>query len=107
MNKENKTWDKFQMQTVEGKTVAFIGVGDIAQHSARGLQSLFHMKINILKRSKPRNDFKLPEIEAKKWYYYAKSEENYNNVYENADYAICSLQRTTETVDFLGENNVD
>ena len=65
MNKENKTWDKFQMQTVEGKTVAFIGVGDIAQHSARGLQSLFHMKINILKRSKPRNDFKLPEIETK------------------------------------------
>ena len=106
-NKASKTWDKFFMDVAKEKRVAFVGFGHIAQETAKLLQRSFNMKVDILKRSKPtgRSSTKpsFDEINVDNVFYYSEEDDSFNEVFENADYVICTLPGTKETLDFIGE----
>lgn len=105
-NKEEKRWDKFQMDTVDKKTVAFIGFGHIAQQTARLLQKTFGSKLrmNILKRSNTSQssspadfaDLNISQV------FYSDQGGNDLAIYQDADYVICTLPGTAETLNFVG-----
>lgn len=49
-NKQSARWDKFEMDTIQGKTVGFLGWGSIAQHTAALLKP-FGVQLVCFRRS--------------------------------------------------------
>lgn len=106
MNKEMKNWDNFTIDVAVNKRVAFVGFGHIAQETAKLLQRSFNMKISILKRSRGnQNGIDIPffeGIDIDKVFYYSNEDDGFNKVYDEADYVICTLPGTEETLNFVG-----
>ena len=50
-NKQSRTWDKFHMPTLQGKTMGLLGFGDIAKHTARAAKAAFGMRIVTVRRN--------------------------------------------------------
>ena len=49
-NRASRTWDKFEMPVLRGKTMGLLGYGDIAKHTAR-LAKSFGMSVIALRRN--------------------------------------------------------
>jgi len=50
-NRTSKTWDKFVMPTMKGKTMGFLGFGHIAKQTARAAKAAFGMRVIASRRS--------------------------------------------------------
>ena len=91
-NQQTKTWDKFIMPTLKGKTMGFVGFGHIGQTSAK-LAKQFGMKILALRRNPTKIDHDgiadvvlgLPEK---------------RRLFEESDFVVSVLPGTQETVNF-------
>lgn len=94
-NRANKVWDKFVMNELRGMTVGFVGFGSIAQEAAK-LCRAFGMRVIALRRSLEGSGAEL----ADKVYTIA---EDKGTVFAEADFVVCSLPGTPQTVNFCGE----
>lgn len=100
VNKLEKRWDKFTMNTITGAKVGFVGFGEIGKTTAKMLQTSFNVEIQVLKRTKCEvNSFENLKIER----VYGFKDENKDDIYSWADYIICSLPGTSETTKFIGK----
>eukprot|EP00401_Gymnodinium_catenatum_P076799 CAMPEP_0117537350 /NCGR_PEP_ID=MMETSP0784-20121206/41918_1 /TAXON_ID=39447 /ORGANISM="" /LENGTH=334 /DNA_ID=CAMNT_0005333931 /DNA_START=85 /DNA_END=1089 /DNA_ORIENTATION=- len=95
-NKKARRWEKFEMAELHGKTVGFVGFGDIGQATAR-LCKAFGMKVLALRRNKAEPSeadmvFGIDDLEERM------------KVFESSDFIVCSLPGTPETRHFCGAN---
>jgi phosphoglycerate dehydrogenase-like enzyme len=94
-NREQMTWDKFVMPTLAGKTMGFLGWGDIAKATARVAKDAFGMRVMAVRRdpSKPSGDA-VDEVlgEAERMRLFAES-----------DFVVSVLPGTPETLNYCGE----
>lgn len=94
-NRADKTWDKFVMPTLAGKTIGFLGYGDIAQATARVAKEAFGMRVMTVRRNpgKPSGDMVDVVLgEAEKLRLFAES-----------DFVVSVLPGTPDTLDYCGE----
>ncbi|KAH9249464.1 hypothetical protein BASA81_012826 [Batrachochytrium salamandrivorans] len=59
-NKKSTRWDKFEMDTIKGKTVGFLGWGSIAQHTAELLKP-FGVQVICFRKSEPTSKLELAQ----------------------------------------------
>lgn len=91
-NRQERKWDKFVMPTLKGKTMGFIGYGDIAKSAARIAKS-FDMKIAVFRRdpSKFQGDTEnLVDVIST----------DSDAIFSTADFVVCTLPATPETIKF-------
>jgi len=100
-SKRSKTsWDdKFTMSELYGKTVGFVGFGDIAQTTVPYCKA-FGMKVLALRQSSNASGNEL----ADKVFY---SGENKLGLFQEADFVICSLPGGAPTRHFCGKAEFD
>merc|ERR1711871_1490851 len=100
-NKRSRTWEKFTMSELHGKTVGFVGFGDIAQTHVPYCKA-FGMRVLALRQSKNANGNDL----ADKVYYTglgAPPEGDQKlDLFKEADYVVCSLPGGDATKYFCG-----
>jgi phosphoglycerate dehydrogenase-like enzyme len=101
-NKLNKKWDKFTMSTLKGKTMGFIGYGDIAKSAAKIAKLSFDMKIAVYRKdpSKFTNEVNTSNIVD---YIYTDS----NDIFATSDFVVCTLPSTSETINFCSINEFE
>ncbi|CEM24546.1 unnamed protein product [Vitrella brassicaformis CCMP3155] len=96
-NTKSRHWDKFIMHELHGKSMGFVGFGDIGKATAKIAKHAFGMRILALRRSKNKGADDLadevfsPEIEEEKM-----------EVFRRSDYVVCSLPGTPDTFNFCG-----
>ncbi|KAL8272049.1 hypothetical protein Esti_003984 [Eimeria stiedai] len=88
-NKANKKWERFLMGEIRGRTVGFVGYGDIAKEIASACK-FFGMRCIALRRSGSKKEELLEAV-------YLAGEEEQLEVYRQADFVVCSLPATPET----------
>eukprot|EP00976_Prorocentrum_cordatum_P033536 683146-Prorocentrum_minimum.AAC.1 len=59
-NKQAHKWDQFVMPVVTGKTIGFLGFGDIAKATARMAKAAFGMKTYALRRNAGKSQARSP-----------------------------------------------
>ena len=94
-NRKSVTWEKFTMQTVRGKTVGFLGYGNIAKTVVplcRGLG----IDVCAVKRVVSGSD--VEELNAQVWS--SGNPEGVRTFLSKCDYVVCSLPSTSETKHF-------
>ncbi|PHJ18623.1 erythronate-4-phosphate dehydrogenase domain-containing protein [Cystoisospora suis] len=105
--KKDRKWEVFSMNQLQGKTVGFLGYGEIAQETAKLLQA-FNMKFTVLRRQKKKekkpsdgtsSDASLPFIE-KTW---ISTDSDKLDFFRSADFVVSSLPSTRETQNFVGK----
>ncbi|CAK9055203.1 Probable 2-ketogluconate reductase (2KR) (2-ketoaldonate reductase) [Durusdinium trenchii] len=57
-NKRNKVYDRFTMPVLKGKTIGFVGFGDIAKATAKMAKDAFGVKVAVLRRNPEKADGK-------------------------------------------------
>ena len=99
-NKNEKKWDKFEMKMVKGKTVLFVGYGNIAQQSAELLRRIYgnDLVLKALRRSKS-HDSEANQLIDEFFYY---DDPNFKNCLVDNDFVISTLPGTEQTLDFFG-----
>jgi len=92
-NLRQKKWDKFIMPVLKGKTMGFVGYGNIAKHAAQIAKNGFGMKIGVLRK----NPNKLEsESEVAVDVVFTDKQK----VFANSDFVVCTLPGTPETQHF-------
>ena len=99
-NLEAKRWDKFEMDVLAGKTVAYLGWGHIARTSAR-LAKAFGMRTIALRRDASRTDPLCDEMRS------SQSAQAKRATFAEADFVVSALPGTPETIDFVGAAELD
>lgn len=102
-NRLEKRWDKFTMGTLRGRTMGFVGFGDIAKETAK-LAAPFGMRLIALRRhpQKAAAEQQLltpgaaPLLEA------TYGSEDAATFYAQCDFVVCSLPLTPETRKLIG-----
>ncbi|CAK8994707.1 D-3-phosphoglycerate dehydrogenase (PGDH) [Durusdinium trenchii] len=85
-NRASRTWEKFQMQELYGKTCGFVGFGDIAQTTAKLCRALGMRVLGW------RNRRGLPGEElADAMFYAGDGPQAKEEVFKQSDFVICSL----------------
>mmetsp|Transcript_79609 Transcript_79609/g.170714 ORF Transcript_79609/g.170714 Transcript_79609/m.170714 type:complete len:340 (-) Transcript_79609:92-1111(-) len=87
-NRMSRNWDRFIMNELHGKTVGFIGFGDIAQATAVVCKA-FGMKVAALRNTRNLSGNDLADM-----VYYASDQENgsgKSEVFRTADFVVCTL----------------
>ena len=85
-NRLSRTWEKFVMNEVHGRTCGFIGFGDIGQHTARVCRTL-GMRVMAWRKRKG-----LPGNELADVVLYASDGPRAKvEIFEKSDFVICSL----------------
>jgi len=101
-NKKRRIFEKFTMSELHGKTVGFVGFGDIAQTTVPFCRA-FGMRVIALRQSKTSSGNDL----ADKVYYTgagAPAEGDQKlDLFREADYVICSLPGGASTMQFCGQ----
>eukprot|EP00921_Rhytidocystis_pertsovi_P011551 GHVQ01018679.1.p1 GENE.GHVQ01018679.1~~GHVQ01018679.1.p1 ORF type:complete len:343 (-),score=24.07 GHVQ01018679.1:1492-2520(-) len=95
-NSIERIWDKFVMGELRGKTMGFIGYGDIAQTVARIAKNAFGMKCIALRRDKTKRD----GIDLLDNVFYQDDEPL--EVYRKSDFVVCTLPGTPATLNSVG-----
>jgi len=93
INREQKVWDKFVMNTLYGKTIGFVGFGHIAQTSAK-LAKAFGMRVLALRKN---NDKEAPYADV------VFPLDSSLSMLSECEFVVCSLPNTPSTMNFLGE----
>ncbi len=97
-NRASKTWDKFVMPTLKGKTIGFLGFGHIGQTTAR-LAKAFGLRVLALRRNPHKDDagraladevLGSGSVAAKR------------RVFAESDFVVSVLPGTPDTLDFCG-----
>jgi phosphoglycerate dehydrogenase-like enzyme len=93
-NRREKKWDKFVMNTMQGKTMGFVGFGHIGQCAAKAAKAAFGMKIIALRRDVSKGDN-----------YGGVADETFGpdqklEVFKQSDFVVCVLPGTEQTRDF-------
>uniref|UniRef100_A0A0G4GJ93 D-isomer specific 2-hydroxyacid dehydrogenase NAD-binding domain-containing protein n=1 Tax=Chromera velia CCMP2878 TaxID=1169474 RepID=A0A0G4GJ93_9ALVE len=91
-NTQTKTWDKFIMGELHGKSMGFVGFGDIGKATARIAKHAFGMKILALKRTKGPDPEGLADI-----VYCSEDPAEKAKLFAESDYIVCSLPGTPLT----------
>ena len=89
-------WEKFEMNVLAGKTVAYLGWGHIARTSAR-LAKAFRMNVVALRRDASKTEPELCDVMRS-----SASDEDKALTFAEADFVISALPGTPETIDFVG-----
>ena len=98
-NRRNGTWDKFVMGTLKGRTMGFVGFGDIAKHTAK-LAAPFGMKLIALRRHPQKAEGeKLHSGESTPLTF---GPDQATTFYQQCDFVVCSLPLTAETRKCIG-----
>lgn len=97
-NRVSKQWDKFTMGTLRGKTLGFVGFGDIAKATA-ALAAPFGLRLIALRRS-PGKTSAEPGAPQLARTYGAKESAAF---YRECDFIVCSLPLTEETQKSVGK----
>ena len=95
-SRDARTWDAFTMDVLAGKTMGFVGWGHIGKTSAK-LADAFGMEVIACRRNPAQGDENGGVVPAKTYGIEDKLE-----VFRRADFVVCSLPGTPETVDFCG-----
>jgi D-2-hydroxyacid dehydrogenase (NADP+) len=94
-NRQAKKWEKFEMSTLRGCTVGFLGYGDIAKKTA-SLCPFFGMNIYAFKKSI--GDIDRTDLGENVW---SSSESDGKRAFASkCDFVVCSLPGTQETRHF-------
>jgi phosphoglycerate dehydrogenase-like enzyme len=89
--KSDKTWEKFDVEELRGKTLGIVGYGDIGRACAK-LAHNFGMKIVALRRNP-----KLSERDPLCQVVYGTDKKSLNRLMSESDYIVCSAPSTIET----------
>ena len=92
-NQRNKKWDKFIMPTLKGKTMGFVGFGDIGKTSAI-LAKQFGMKIIALRRNPNKKDNTIADE--------VIGPANKMRLFAESDFVVSVLPGTPETKNYCG-----
>jgi phosphoglycerate dehydrogenase-like enzyme len=100
-NRREKKWDKFVMNTMQGKTMGFVGFGHIGQCAAKTAKAAFGMKILALRRNTSKGDN-----------YGGVADETFGpdeklEVFKQSDFVVCVLPGTEQTKDFCSKEEFD
>ena len=96
-NLKTKNWETFRMPVLKGKTMGFVGYGNIAKETAK-LAKAFGMKVIVVRRSLSTEDDLVDET-------YLTDEKL--KIFEQADFVVCSLPGTAETRDYCGKDEFE
>ena len=91
-NRQSQTWDKFVMPVLEGKTIGFVGYGNIGQSTAR-LAKAFGMKVLALRRNPGKVDASDVADET-------LGPEQKLELFRRSDFVVSVLPGTPETENF-------
>jgi phosphoglycerate dehydrogenase-like enzyme len=101
--KKSRTWEKFNMSELHGKTVGFVGFGDIARTTVPYCRA-FGMRVTALRQSKNSIGNEL----ADKVYYSGAGAppegDQRLDLFKEADYVVCSLPGGADTKHFCGRD---
>ena len=98
-NRRARKWDKFVMDTLEGKTMGLLGAGNIAQHTAR-LAKAFGMRVVALRRNARKPD--IPDVDLVLGPYDGEILPAHKAaLLEQSDFVVCTLPGTAETRHFM------
>eukprot|EP00516_Mucochytrium_quahogii_P004288 CAMPEP_0203747700 /NCGR_PEP_ID=MMETSP0098-20131031/2777_1 /ASSEMBLY_ACC=CAM_ASM_000208 /TAXON_ID=96639 /ORGANISM=" , Strain NY0313808BC1" /LENGTH=334 /DNA_ID=CAMNT_0050636207 /DNA_START=196 /DNA_END=1200 /DNA_ORIENTATION=- len=89
-HRKQKLWERFTMPTLKGKTMGFVGFGDIAKSAAKIARDGFGMKIAVYRR----DPSKMKEGEADVVY------QDKLDLFRESDFVVCSLPGTLSTNKF-------
>mmetsp|Transcript_20967 Transcript_20967/g.30232 ORF Transcript_20967/g.30232 Transcript_20967/m.30232 type:complete len:369 (-) Transcript_20967:60-1166(-) len=88
-NRRDSKWEKFPMHVLKGKTMGFIGFGDIAKSTAKIAKESFGMKIVVYRRNPTKTDIGDNLVD--------KQYEHSQNLFADSDFVVCTLPGTPET----------
>ncbi|KAL3915857.1 MAG: hypothetical protein SGPRY_007054, partial [Prymnesium sp.] len=97
-NREGKLWDAFTMNVLAGKTMGFVGYGDIAKSAAK-LAAAFGMRLLALRRQPADPAGAANDLIAQTYC----SDNDPTEFYRQCDFVMCSLPLTEATRGFIGE----
>uniref|UniRef100_A0A0G4HTR6 D-isomer specific 2-hydroxyacid dehydrogenase NAD-binding domain-containing protein n=1 Tax=Chromera velia CCMP2878 TaxID=1169474 RepID=A0A0G4HTR6_9ALVE len=97
--REEKKWDVHKMGELVGKTMGFVGFGDIAKTTARIAKFGFEMKILALRNTKPANP--VPD-ELADDIFYSSDPDGKKKLFSQSDFIVCSLPNTPDTEKYCG-----
>lgn len=89
--KQNKDWDKYDVEELRGKTLGIVGYGDIGRACAK-LAHVYGMKIVSLRRN-PKLSVADPYCSV----VYGTNKASLNQLMSESDYIVCSAPSTIET----------
>jgi len=89
--KNDKTWGKYDVEELRGKTMGIVGYGDIGRACAT-LARVYGMKIVALRRN-PKMSEKDPLCDV----VYGTGKRSLNTLMSESDYIVCSAPSTVET----------
>lgn len=92
-NRAEAKWDRFTMATLKGKTMGFIGYGDIAKSAAAMAKGAFGMSVAVYRR----NAAKFAQEEAGLVDAICDTSEA---VFATSDFVVCTLPGTEATSNF-------
>jgi len=96
-NKQAHKWDKFVMPVLAGKTMGFLGFGDIPKATAKIAKQAFGMKVIALRR----NTSKVGESEDELVDATYDQSTQKLEVFKEADFVVCVLPGTPATQNFV------
>lgn len=89
--KQNKNWEKYDVEELRGKTLGIVGYGDIGRSCAK-LAHVYGMNIVALRRNP-----KLSEQDPICNTVYGTDKKSLNKLFSVSDYIVCSAPSTVET----------
>ena len=95
-NRVAQKWDRFTMGTLSGKTMGFLGYGDIAKSAAK-LAAPFNMRLIALRRQPSKMESEESLIAQT-----FNSSEDPTPFYEQCDFVVCTLPLTEQTRGYVG-----
>ena len=96
-NKKTVTWDRFTMNVVKGKTIGFVGYGNISQASAEFCKAM-GMRVLALRRD-PSKPAKYADI--------VFPNDQRNEMLSQCDFVVSVLPGTPETLNFFNKEVFD
>lgn len=93
-NRKSKIWEKFTIGTLSGKTMGFVGFGDIAK-AAAVRATAFGMRLIAVRRHASHPTDSLLALSF-------RSDEDLTSFYEQCDFVVCTLPLTPQTKGFVG-----
>eukprot|EP00242_Pyramimonas_sp_CCMP2087_P013720 CAMPEP_0198202216 /NCGR_PEP_ID=MMETSP1445-20131203/5334_1 /TAXON_ID=36898 /ORGANISM="Pyramimonas sp., Strain CCMP2087" /LENGTH=333 /DNA_ID=CAMNT_0043873019 /DNA_START=218 /DNA_END=1219 /DNA_ORIENTATION=- len=95
-NKQAHKWENFVMPQLNGKTMGFLGFGDIAKATAKMAKEAFGMRVLALRR----NTTKI-QAEAHLVDHTFSIDNEKLELFKQADFVVCILPGTTQTQNFV------
>eukprot|EP00918_Siedleckia_nematoides_P010479 GHVU01022957.1.p1 GENE.GHVU01022957.1~~GHVU01022957.1.p1 ORF type:complete len:330 (+),score=54.19 GHVU01022957.1:160-1149(+) len=92
-NMKKKKWEKFTMGHMRGKTIGFVGFGDIAQQAAKLMKAAFGMTVLALRNDPSKESPGADEV-------FGADDSSKIELFRKSDYVVCSLPKTPKTTNF-------